>query len=291
MWQYNSDVLCHWGIKGQKWGVRRYQNRDGTLTPAGKIRYADGSGADSKKIKNVTSSDKVSVSKSTSIKDMSDDDLNRIISRLQREKQLKALLSEDSTSSDNANKKVETNGNNYITKALKEGGSQALSAITKTVVLYAGGKIVASIFNNPELGKSISSAVSDSKKPSSLSDDEKVNNSKASTSSGDAKKKTTSTSSGDRKKTANSKATFTEKESPKTSASAKSKDDPVNARFREVFDIKFKDIKGEGSSKYKPESDTIIDVDFRDVENTGKDFINNYMRNQLLLPYSDRDKM
>lgn len=35
----NCDVLCHYGIKGQKWGVRRYQNQDGTLTKSGKIRY------------------------------------------------------------------------------------------------------------------------------------------------------------------------------------------------------------------------------------------------------------
>jgi hypothetical protein len=30
--------LKHWGIKGMKWGVRRYQNKDGSLTPAGKKR-------------------------------------------------------------------------------------------------------------------------------------------------------------------------------------------------------------------------------------------------------------
>lgn len=33
-----SDELYHWGIKGQKWGIRRYQNKDGSLTPAGKKR-------------------------------------------------------------------------------------------------------------------------------------------------------------------------------------------------------------------------------------------------------------
>ncbi len=36
-----SSSLSHFGIKGQKWGIRRYQNPDGTLTPAGKARYTN----------------------------------------------------------------------------------------------------------------------------------------------------------------------------------------------------------------------------------------------------------
>lgn len=33
------ESLSHHGIKGMKWGVRRYQNNDGSLTPQGKKRY------------------------------------------------------------------------------------------------------------------------------------------------------------------------------------------------------------------------------------------------------------
>lgn len=42
MYSYNmtssSKVLMHYGIKGQKWGIRRYQNEDGSYTPAGRKR-------------------------------------------------------------------------------------------------------------------------------------------------------------------------------------------------------------------------------------------------------------
>ena len=39
----SDEELYHYGIKGQKWGVRRYQNDNGSLTPSGKKRYSDDS--------------------------------------------------------------------------------------------------------------------------------------------------------------------------------------------------------------------------------------------------------
>lgn len=37
--EMTDDELMHWGVRGMRWGVRRYQNKDGTLTNAGKKRY------------------------------------------------------------------------------------------------------------------------------------------------------------------------------------------------------------------------------------------------------------
>ena len=40
-WTDGTDYLAHHGIKGQKWGIRRFQNEDGSLTPAGKAKYSN----------------------------------------------------------------------------------------------------------------------------------------------------------------------------------------------------------------------------------------------------------
>lgn len=87
--------FSHSGIKGMKWGVRRYQNSDGSLTPEGRKRY--GSGTENRRLfskKKTPSSAKTTKAKSSSeksYKDMTDDELRKAINRLQLEKQYRDL--------------------------------------------------------------------------------------------------------------------------------------------------------------------------------------------------------
>lgn len=96
-----DKILTHHGIKGMKWGVRRYQNKDGSLTPAGKKRYSD---------------DTNSV-----IKNMTDAELRDRINRLQLEKQYKSLLTPEGKTEVNKGKAfvqsiLETSGKNIGTQ-------------------------------------------------------------------------------------------------------------------------------------------------------------------------------
>lgn len=112
----SNEVLIHHGIKDQQWGRRRWQNPDGSLTPAGKIRYGKGesgrtfSGNDAKEILKASSnisneSSKIARKASEKgrrktreeidLSDMSNKDLHIAINRMSLEKQYKDLATAD----------------------------------------------------------------------------------------------------------------------------------------------------------------------------------------------------
>lgn len=73
----NEYELCHHGVKGMHWGVRRYQNKDGTLTARGKARVSQDAHAET--------------TTNQSRKSMSNTELKSRIERLKLEKELKSL--------------------------------------------------------------------------------------------------------------------------------------------------------------------------------------------------------
>lgn len=191
MWQYNqlngnSNELYHWGIKGMKWGVRRYQNPDGTLTAAGKQRYSDGDASGT--------SETTKTAKTTkNPKKMSTEQLQDEVRKKQLRNQLKQLdrderrsekvsKEQDKIAVANAKnqlrdvtdsrqqqlKKVETEsriknaqiqieraGQSMVGRALRNAGEQALTTAARGAMLYAGSKAVENILKNPDLAKAV----------------------------------------------------------------------------------------------------------------------------------------
>ena len=138
-----NNELQHYGIKGQKWGVRRFINEDGSLTTSGRARY------------NPDLSRKKAI-------DMTDDDLAKSNKRLAAESQYKQfaekdirdaqrigasvlgsfMLSAGSVYAYNAIDKGSMHvGKNAVGKAMAIGGLAAAAALTTGLVSTQGGNV------------------------------------------------------------------------------------------------------------------------------------------------------
>lgn len=124
-----SNSLYHFGIKGMKWGVRRYQNKDGSLTAVGKKRYNEGEQSSKEKTVSSTSSNR-----SRSISELSDTELRTRINRLNLEKQYKQLISEGADNNTKQVKEGKSFTNEIKDRAVKNVFLPAAEEIGRQVV-------------------------------------------------------------------------------------------------------------------------------------------------------------
>lgn len=129
-----ADIIVHYGVKGMKWGVRRYQNKDGSLTPAGKARER-------------TKNEKRSRSElSRNRRTASLEELTKQINRLETEKKLKSLIDEDIKP-----------GRTMAAKILKSSGSKVLSGVVAGSIAYAVHYALTKEFDPKDFANYISS--------------------------------------------------------------------------------------------------------------------------------------
>lgn len=136
-----ENELQHHGVLGMKWGVRRYQNKDSTLTSAGKQKKL--SSEERADISNTKRRHELA-NMAKNRKLLSDKTLKDKIERIKLEKQFKDLVDEDINP-----------GKKFIKEILTESSKKALTTMATGAMTYAGKAALQKSFDRKEFGDAI----------------------------------------------------------------------------------------------------------------------------------------
>ena len=174
-----NDELCHWGIKGMKWGVRRYQNKDGTLTPLGRKHYTGPEDSNSEKEK----IDYAPPRKGKDASEYTDEELQARIKRMQMEDQYRTLMGKTDIRADDPNKELKAEkerlqlqkdvmqlrkdvyeGKSFVGDIIKDSSKQVLTKVSAGVMSYGVKNFMNAVFKNPDLANAMVSGSAEKNK-------------------------------------------------------------------------------------------------------------------------------
>ena len=124
----NERELIHYGIKGMKWGILRYQNADGTLTSAGRMRDRMTRKRNRKRAEKVLKGPTKTVKRRLS--QITDEELRKAVNRLQLERDYKTLTKppdKHKRAKEIATKWLETAGTKVLESAATNLGKKIFS--------------------------------------------------------------------------------------------------------------------------------------------------------------------
>lgn len=134
-----SNELYHHGVRGMKWGVRRYQNKDGTLTKAGRKKMAkldkEYSKLTGQKRNTESSNTRSPLTKKKKLREMTDDEIREQINRITLEKQYTNLLKNPDSI------KKQSKGHDFIKKIGSEVVMPAAMELGRQGLRSAGVKV------------------------------------------------------------------------------------------------------------------------------------------------------
>ena len=134
-----DNELYHFGVKGMKWGVRRYQNKDGTLTKAGRKKMAkldkEYSKLTGQKRNTESSNTRSPLTKKKKLSEMTDDEIREQINRITLEKQYTNLLKNPDSI------KKQSKGHDFIKKIGSEVVMPAAMELGRQGLRSAGVKV------------------------------------------------------------------------------------------------------------------------------------------------------